>query len=193
MRWLRFASPGHPDHVCIAVPLLGIMPSGFRPRSIMPAVMQAVQEGVHIFAGSSVAVLSHPMTDLLYVPAGPSEVPITANPMFGSDILDTQGSDVNGQAPRRNPVWECRSRMSPQGANPNPLYGSGEDILASRDSLGAMRNPVWESHSAEAPSGDSNPLFGTGVLDTTDSLTGENPLYETPRSHASRRRPQGQH
>lgn len=123
-------------------------------------------------------------------PSGPGEVPITANPMFGSDILDTQGSDVNGQAQRRNPVWESRSRMSPQGANPNPLYGSGEDILASRDSLGAMRNPVWESHSAEAPSGDSNPLFGTGVLDTTDSLTGENPLYETSRSHASRRRPQ---
>ena len=122
--------------------------------------------------------------------AGPSTGPSTTNPMFGSDILDTQGSDIE-HARRRNPIWESRSRQSPQGGNPNPLYGSGEDILASRDSLGAMRNPVWESHSAEAPSGNSNPLFGTDVLDTTDSLTGENPLYETPRSRAIRRRPQG--
>ncbi|KAL0042922.1 hypothetical protein WJX79_003977 [Trebouxia sp. C0005] len=123
-------------------------------------------------------------------PSGPSTGPSTTNPMFGSDILDTQGSDIE-HARRRNPVWESRSRQSPQGGNPNPLYGSGEDILASRDSSGAMRNPVWESHSAEAPSGNSNPLFGTDVLDTTDSLTGENPLYETPRSRAIRRRPQG--
>lgn len=117
--------------------------------------------------------------------AGPDTGP-TVNPMFGTDILDTQGSDV-GQAQRRNPVWESHSRLEPQGGAPNPLYGSAADILASRDSLGAMRNPVWESHSAEAPVGSSNPLFGTGVLDTTDSINGGNPLYES-----NRRRQDGQ-
>lgn len=116
--------------------------------------------------------------------AGPN-TGATANPMFGTDILDTQGSDFE-QGQRRNPVWESRNLVEPQGGAPNPLYGSMSDILASRDSVGAMRNPVWESHSAEPPSGNSNPLFGTGVLDTTDSLTGENPLYETNRSRTGR-------
>lgn len=116
-------------------------------------------------------------------PSGPSQ-PSTSNPMFGTNILDTQGSDFE-QAHRRNPMWESRSRLEPQGGVPNPLYGSGSDILASRDSFGATRNPVWDSHSAEEPSGSSNPLFGTGVLDTTDSLTGANPLYETQQSRAS--------
>lgn len=111
--------------------------------------------------------------------AGPDTGP-TVNPMFGTDILDTQGSDAV-QAQRYNPVWESRSRLEPQGGAPNPLYGSAADILASRDSLGAMRNPVWESHSAEAPVGSSNPLFGTGVLDTTDSINDGNPLYESNR------------
>ena len=113
------------------------------------------------------------------VNAGPDTGP-TVNPMFGTDILDTQGSDAE-QTQRRNPVWESRSPLEPQGGAPNPLYGSPADILASRDSIGAMRNPVWESHSAEAPVGSSNPLFGTGVLDTTDSINGGNPLYETNR------------
>ena len=113
------------------------------------------------------------------VNAGPDTGP-TVNPMFGTDILDTQGSDAE-QTQRRNPVWESRSPLEPQGGAPNPLYGSPADILASRDSVGAMRNPVWESHSAEAPVGSSNPLFGTGVLDTTESINGGNPLYETNR------------
>lgn len=124
-------------------------------------------------------------TQVCGVGAGPDTGP-TANPMFGTDILDTQGSDFE-QTQRRNPVWESRSRLEPQGGASNPLYGTTTDILASRDSVGAMRNPVWESHSAEAPSGNANPLFGTGVLDTTDSMTGANPLYETNRSRGGRR------
>ena len=110
----------------------------------------------------------------------------TVNPMFGSNILDT--SDYS-PAQRRNPVWESQSRMSPQGGDPNPLYGAGdEDVLASRDSLGNRRNPIWESRSGESPGGNPNPLFGSGVLDSSDSITGENPLYETTRSRASLRR-----
>ena len=134
--------------------------------------------------------LTHVEQFCLALSAGPDTGP-TANPMFGTDILDTQGSDFE-QAQRRNPVWESRSRMEPQGGAPNPLYGSMSDILASRDSRGVPRNPVWESHSAEAPSGNSNPLFGSGVLDTTDSMTGANPLYENDRAQTARGQQQQQ-
>lgn len=114
--------------------------------------------------------------------AGPS-----SNPMFGADILDTQGSDVD-QLQRRNPVWESRSRMEPQGGAPNPLYGSGDDILASRDSVGALRNPLWETRGDEEPVGEPNPLFGSGVLDTSGDLDGANPLFESQTGRRSARR-----
>ena len=107
--------------------------------------------------------------------------------MFGADILDTQGSDVE-QLQRHNPVWESRSRMEPQGGAPNPVYGSGDDILASRDSLGALRNPLWQSRGDQEPSGNANPLFGTGVLDTSGDLDGANPLFESQSGQRSARR-----
>lgn len=78
--------------------------------------------------------------------------------------------------------------MSPQGGAPNPLYGSGEDILASRDSVGAVRNPLWQMRGDQEPSGNPNPLFGTGVLDTSDSLNGGNPLFESQSGSRSARR-----
>ena len=125
------------------------------------------------------------LTDV-YMAAGSHGVQGT-NPMFGSNILDT--SDYS-PAQRRNPVWESQGRISPQGGDPNPLYGAGEeDVLASQDSLGNTQNPVWEPRGSISPQGgDPNPLFGSGVLDTSDSLTGENPLYETTRSRANLRR-----
>lgn len=172
-------------------PTSSLLSSSLSSRSVVCYYDEVIVVCINKYkAASDYAALHLPcLQTLFYLYAGPSTGPSTTNPMFGSDILDTQGSDFE-QAQRRNPVWESRSRLEPQGGAPNPLYGSGSDILTSRDSLGAMRNPVWESHSAEAPSGSSNPLFGTDVLDTTDSLTGENPLYETQRSRASARRRQ---
>ena len=126
--------------------------------------------------------MSTVFTKLRLLHVGPS-----SNPMFGADILDTQGSDVE-QLQRHNPVWESRSRMEPQGGAPNPLYGSGDDILASRDSLGALRNPLWQSRGDQEPSGNANPLFGTGVLDTSGDLDGANPLFESQSGQRSARR-----